>query len=52
MVDIAVKLCRLVLKLTGAFDVMMMYDEVDLALSGLLPQFESENAVNLKPPRL
>ena len=38
--------------ITGAFARKIIYEGIDLPLSGLLPQFAPENAVNLKPPCL
>ena len=52
IVDCAVNPCSPTLKLIGAFANMTMYEDMDLPLSGLLPQLASENAVSLKPPHL
>ena len=52
VVDIAVRLLSPDLKLIGAFAIIMMYDDMDFPLSGLLPQLESEKAVSFRPPFL
>ena len=49
IVDCTVSPCIATLKLTGSIERKTMYEDIDLPLSGLLPQFTSEKAVNLKP---
>ena len=48
-VDCAVSPCSPTLKLIGGLASIMMYDDVDLPLSGLLPQLASEKTASLKP---
>ena len=50
--DCAVNPCTSIAKLIGAFERKTKYEHFDLPLYGLLPQFSSENAANLKPPCL
>ena len=50
IVDCAVSLCSPTFTLTEAFARKTIYDDIDLPLSGLLPQLKLENAVNSKPP--
>ena len=48
MVDMAVRLCRFDMGLTGAFASIIREHEVDFPLSGLMSQMESEKAAGLK----
>ena len=52
IMDGDVSSCSPTLKLTRALDRKTKYENIDLPLSGLLPQFASENVVRLKPPCL
>ena len=52
IVDFAVSPCTPALKLIGALAKTTMYDDMDLPLSGLLPQLASEKTASLKPPCL
>ena len=52
IMDCAVSPCSPTLKLIVALARKITYDGVDLPLSGLLPQFTSENVVSLKPTYL
>ena len=49
IVDCAVSPCSPILKIIGALASITMYGDVDLPLSGLLPQLASDKAVRLKP---
>ena len=49
IVDCAIVPCSPTLKLIEALASITMYDDVDLPLSGLLPQLASEKAASLKP---
>lgn len=49
IVDCAVSPRSPTLKFARAFESMVMYQDTDLPLSGLLPQFASENTISLKP---
>ena len=48
IVDCAVSPCSPTLKLIGALARKTRNEDIDLPLSGLLPQFASENVVRLK----
>ena len=52
IVDCAVSPCNPTLKMIGALVSITMYEDVDLPLSGLLPQLASEKAASLKLPFL
>lgn len=52
IVDCAASSCIPILKFTGTFESMKMYEDIDLQISGLQPQLASENAVSLKRPCL
>ena len=52
IVDCAVSPCSPIVKLIGALACITMHDDVDLPLSGSLPQLVSEKAASLRPPCL
>ena len=52
IMDGDVSSCSPTLKLTQALDRNTKYENIDLPLPGMLPQFASENVVRLKPPCL
>ena len=52
ILDCAVSPCIPTLKMIGGLASVTMYDEVNLPLSGLLPQLESEKAASRKSPCL
>ena len=52
IVDCAVSPCSPTLKLIGALTSITMNYDVDLPLSGWLPQLASEKAASLNPPYL
>ena len=52
IVDCAASPFSPTLKLIEALPSITMYEDVDLPLSGLLPQLASEKAASLKPPCL
>ena len=47
--DCPVRPCNPALKLTGAFEREIKYNDIDLLLSELLPEFASEKIIRLKP---
>ena len=49
-VDCAVNPCSPILKPTGELERKTIYEDIEIRLSGLLPQFASKNVVSLKPP--